>query len=70
VGSYQPLWGKVPFQLWELEVDLEAKKGKIEMREDQDECTLVEQHLPYTDFPLGRMRLYCQNNVLFLPSEY
>jgi hypothetical protein len=45
-------------------------KGKIEMREDLDLCALVKQDIPYTDSPLKEMRLYCQNGVLFLPSEY
>jgi len=67
----------VPFQVWTLKV-LRSELGKnksepmaiLEMREDTDMPVLVSQKIPYTDFPLGEIKLYFQNGVLYLPSEH
>jgi len=67
----------VPFQVWTLKV-LRSELGKnknepmaiLEMREDTDMPVLVSQKIEYTDFPVGEMKLFFQNGVLFLPSEY
>ena len=67
----------VPFQVWTLKV-LRSELGKnknepmaiLEMREDTDTPVLVTQKIEYTDFPKGEIKLYFQNGVLFLPSEY
>ena len=37
-------------------------------RDEEDEA--ISQKIPYTDFPLKRITLYCQQGVLLLPSEY
>lgn len=68
---------EIPFQIWTLKV-LRSELGKnknepmaiLEMNEDTDNPILVSQKIPYTDFPEGEMKLYFQNGVLFLPSEY
>lgn len=70
VGSYQPTHRHVPFQFWELDVQLEERKGVIKMSEDLGAPILVSQEIPYTDFPLKEIKLYCIDNVLLLPSEY
>ena len=67
----------VPFQVWTLKV-LRSELGKnksepmaiLEMKEDTDTPILVSQKIEFTDFPKGEIKLYFQNGVLFLPSEY
>ena len=67
----------LPFQVWTLKV-LRSELGKnknepmavLEMKEDTDKPLMVSQKIPYTDFPKGEIKLYVQNGVLFLPSEY
>ena len=57
-----------PFQIWELTVN--SKSGILTVKEDSSEPILVEQELPYTDFPLQHIKLYLIDKVLMLPSEY
>lgn len=67
----------LPFQVWTLKV-LRSELGKnknepmaiLEMKEDTDAPIKVRQKFEYTDFPEGEIKLYFQNGVLFLPSEY
>jgi len=59
---------KVPFQIWEIVS--ENSKAVVEMKEDTDEPILVQQKIPYTDFPEGTFKMYYINDVLLLPSEY
>ncbi len=72
IASYQPKNSQVPFQLWELEVkeDKDKRGAVITMREDTGKKALVEQKIPYTDFPLQSIKLYVINKVVLLPSEY
>jgi len=70
VGSYQPALREAPFQVWELTVDLENKTAIITAREDTDEPALVEQAIPYTDFPLPSFAFYCVDGVMLLKNEY
>ncbi len=69
VGSYQPEFADVRFQLWEVEV-VEGISTLLTMREDTDKPVLVRQHVPFTDFPLERFSFYCVDNVMMLKSEY
>jgi len=59
-----------PFQVWELKVDLEKSKAVLTMRTDSNKPILVQQKIPFTDFPLDEMKLWLVNGVLILPSEY
>jgi len=65
---------KEEFQVWVLKVKNES--AVLTMQEDTSLGwpALVTQEIPYTDFPLSEMKLYCQNNgqgfTIFLPSEY
>jgi hypothetical protein len=71
IGSYQR--GKIkaiPFQIWELKVDLEERAGMITMKEDTNEPIQVSQEIPFADFPLKHIKLYFINGVLLLPNEY
>jgi len=70
VGSYQSALREAPFQVWELTVDLEKKTAIITAREDTDEPALVEQVIPYTDFPLASFAFYCVDGVMLLKNEY
>ena len=68
IGSDQPMLRDMEFQLWDIEV--QDNKGRVSVREDTGKKVVLEHKLEFTDFPLERLSLYCQNNVLFLPSEY
>ena len=69
IASHQPYLREIEFQLWELDVS-QNRTALITAREDTNQPTLVKQDIGYTDFPLAKITLYCQTNVLFLPSEY
>ncbi|MFA5036659.1 MAG: DUF6876 family protein [Candidatus Izemoplasmatales bacterium] len=68
IGSYQDKWGDTPFQIWTLTV----KEGKatLTMKEDTDQPLLITQEIPFTNFPLEKIELWCIDGVLILPSEY
>ena len=70
--SYQPKYSQVPFQLWELNIDEAEDKrtAVVTMREDSGKKALVQQRIPYTDFPLDYIKLYVIDKVVLLPSEY
>ena len=69
VGSYQPKFHSIPFQLWEIEVN-DDNSALITMREDTGLPEKVKQPIPYTDFPLEHFSFYCIDNVMLLKSEY
>ena len=69
IGSYQHKLKDVPFQLWTLKVN-EDNSAEIECREDTGMPILIKQIIPYTDFPLEEIKLYCIDGILLLPSEY
>ncbi len=61
------------FQLWTLTV--KDREGILECREDSDTKPIITQKIPYTDFPLEKIDLYCNpldatNRVIYLPSEH
>ena len=60
---------RVPFQFWRLRVN-EDKTAVLEMVEDTGLPVIARQTFRWTDFPVGEIKLYFQNGVLFLPSEY
>lgn len=72
IASYQPKHHAVPFQVWELEVTEKEEKRSavVTMRKDTDAKILVQQKIPYTDFPLKSVKLYVIDGVILLPSEY
>jgi hypothetical protein len=81
IESYQGIekFKNVEFQLWELTLTgekmldgsgAEAVMAALTCKEDSDQPILVRQEIPYTDFPLDSIKLYVQNGVLLLPSEY
>ncbi|MDA2935403.1 hypothetical protein MYX82_13855 [Acidobacteria bacterium AH-259-D05] len=69
VASYQPKLKQVPFQLWELKVEKD-NSAVVTVREDSGKPALISQEIPYTDFPLEKIKLYYCDNVLMLPGEY
>jgi hypothetical protein len=68
IGSYQPnaKLGRV-FQVWTLKVNRD-KSGVV--RGYNDATLIITQKIPYTDFPLDEIKLYCIGGVILLPSEY
>jgi hypothetical protein len=69
IGSYQGKNNKLDpeFQVWKLTVNPD---NSAVLRGYNDETLIVEQKIPYTDFPLDEIKLYVINNVILLPSEY
>lgn len=59
----------VDFQLWELAVG-EDKSAKLIVHTDSNKPAAITQEIPFTDFPLERVKLYVCNGTLLLPSEY
>jgi hypothetical protein len=56
------------FQLWELTV--ENTGAALTCRPDSDQEPIHTEHIDYTDFPLGRVKLYVIDHVALLPGEY
>ncbi len=57
----------LPFQLWRLTV---KRERGILTCEDGDGRKVRSKRIPFTDFPLPRIELYCIDNIILLPSEY
>ena len=55
------------FQIWTLTV--EDRSGKVICERDTNDIA-IKQDIPYTDFPMPSVKLYCINGVILLPSEY
>lgn len=58
-----------PFQIWTLKVN-DDKSAILTMKEDTNEPILVEQKIPYTDFPLDEIEVWLIDGILILKSEY
>ena len=57
------------FQIWELTV-AQDKSALLTCRADTNTEPAVRQEIEYTDFPLKSIKLYLQEKILLLPSEY
>lgn len=57
------------FQIWELTV-AEDKSAVLTCRADTNTEPIVRQEIEYTDLPLKFIKLYLEEKVLLLPSEY
>ena len=55
-------------QFWKLTVNPDRSAVLICERDSDD--VAVTQEIPFTDFPLELVTIYCQDGVLLLPSEY
>lgn len=55
-------------QFWKLTVNPDQSAVLICDRDSDD--VAVTQKIPFTDFPLKSVTIYCQDGVLLLPSEY
>jgi len=55
------------FQVWELTKTTGSEA--IVICKDGYDTTVRKQIIPYTDFPLNEIKLYCTNGVVLLPSE-
>ena len=67
IASYRR---KEQFQIWELKVNHETNKAVLTMCEDSGESYKVMQTIPFTDFPLDELKMYCIDGMLMLTSEY
>lgn len=68
IGSYQINKKLNPkFQIWKLEVNQENSSAVLRGYNDKD--LIIEQKIPYTDFPLDEINIYVINDVILLPSE-
>lgn len=55
-------------QFWTLTVN-DDRSAQLICERDSDDIA-VTQRIPFTDFPLKMLRLYVQDGVILLPSEY
>jgi hypothetical protein len=60
---------KESFQVWELQ-KFDDNTAILTMKEDSDCPNLVEQKIPYTDFPLNKIKFFLIDGILLLTSEY
>jgi len=60
---------KEHFQSWILTVN-DDNSAVLKMQEDKGEPWLVQQEIPFTDFPLKEINLWLIDGILILPSEY
>ena len=71
IASYQSRCKKDPmlaeFQLWTLKV--KDNKGVVTCERDTNDIA-ISQPIPFTDFPMDEIKLYCINGVILLTSEY
>ncbi len=56
------------FQVWTLTV--EESGGAVLACDDGNGNVVFSKRIPFTDFPLHEIKLYCTGNVILLPSEY
>jgi len=69
IGSYQSNHDlDREFQVWTLMVCTEDHSAVV--RGYNDTTLIVEQQVPFTDFPLGELKLYLIDGIILLPSEY
>ena len=61
-----PMLQKIQF--WKLKVNAD-NSAQLVCERDRDDVVLSID-IPYTNFPLKEITLYCQEEVLMLPSEY
>ena len=69
IGSYQSHKNNKPFMIWKIEVKND-NSAIITSKEDTYSPILIKQKIPYTDFKLKELELYCIDNVLILKGEY
>lgn len=81
IESYQKKLKNEDFQVWKLERDLvflvvdgikkvtERKDSFIVVCEDGNENILIQQKIPFSDFPFDFYNVWIQNNIIYLPSE-
>jgi hypothetical protein len=64
-----PKVNQEPFQVWKLTVDEELRTAVL-VCEDGNDNELLQQVIPFTDFPLSEIRFFLEDGVLLLPSEH
>ena len=71
IALIQPFDARVAaeeFQVWVLKV--RPDHTATLSCEDSNYNTVFSKEIEFTDFPLPEIKLYFQNNTIFLPSEY
>lgn len=57
------------FQLWTLQLD-QSGNGAVLTCDDGNGNVVYSKRIPFTDFPLAQVKLYCCDGTILLPSEY
>jgi len=57
-----------PFQVWTLVVE-PSQRARLVISDGNDRI-LGRKRIPWTDFPLSRLTLWCVDKVIMLPGEY
>jgi hypothetical protein len=64
------------FQVWKMVVTRKIVQGRnktcavVTMKTDSGKPILIQQKIPFTDFPLDEITLWVEDGVLLLPSEH
>lgn len=70
--QFNPRVAREPFQVWTLTLNKSGSGAKVEA-EDGNGNRIAVQRIPYTDFPLKTIKLYCEASegfrVTMLPGE-
>ena len=67
-AQVKPIIAHEAFQLWRL--TLKENRSARLVCEDGNGRAVWRKHIPWTDFPMAELSLYCVNRVIHLPSEY
>ena len=69
IESYQPTMKQTPFQIWGIKKN-EDDSAMVYCKEDSHLKPIVQQEIPYTDFPLKEYEMYCIDGIVLLKNEY
>lgn len=74
IASHQklPKLRNESFQVWRLTVtrNKQGSKEATLVADDGNDNVLARQRIPFTDFPLDKIKLYLVDNIIMLPNEY
>ncbi len=69
INQVQPMVKGEEFQVWVLKRNKTGGAAKL-MCEDGNDNIVWWKRIPWTDFPMKEIKLYCTGGVIMVPSEY
>ena len=74
IQPYAPKVAAEEFQVWTLKVDPVTSKAELTCEDGgkngQESKVVYRKTIPWTDFPLPEVTLWCTDHVILLPCEY